>query len=137
MNDLDIAFKLSDQLYTFWQHYIIITASIVGWVFSRKEAWELNKRIAVMITAVVFFTFNIYGLSGVIINLDQIIVELAKIDKAIINSAKISEAVFKIALDRLEPQSVFINIGLHVLVDAIIIFYILHLAGKPPSMHVK
>jgi hypothetical protein len=47
MNAIDIAFQLHDGINFYWNFYVPACVAILGWVFSRKEPWPLDKRVAV------------------------------------------------------------------------------------------
>ena len=132
MNELDIAFKLNDQIITFWQFYVAGTTGIVGWVFSREKAWPKQKRIAVGVTAIIFIIFSFVALYKTISNLTKIVELLS--DKAFeLASTGINEAVFKFALERLDQGGLLLNLGPHILVDCIVLYFIFILSKTDPS----
>ena len=83
MNDLDIAFKLNDQIMTFWQFYVAGAVSIIGWIFSRETAWSKQKRAGVGIAAAIFLLFNIVALSKTIHYLTKILEALNQLLKVL------------------------------------------------------
>ncbi len=127
MNDLDIAFKLIEQILTFWQFYVAGAASVIGWVFSRDKAWSKQKRVGIGLSATMFMTFNLIGLSKTVYSLNIIINILGQNNYEI--PLEINEYVFQAALDRLNQGDLLFHLIPHLLVD-IIIFYFIFVTSK-------
>ncbi|MCW8092531.1 hypothetical protein [Alteromonas sp. ASW11-130] len=131
MNDLDIAYKLHSEIVTFWQFYVAGISAIVGWVFSRSTAWSLNKRLGISVTTLVFMVFSISGLYRSSSALHDI-VALMRSDTYAIPEG-ISSSVFYSVVNRLNVGDWYLNIGAHVVVDVIILYFIIVVAGQKPK----
>ena len=131
MDNLGIAFKLSDQVITFWQFYVVWMAGVVGWVFSRESAWSSQKRTAIGIAIVIFNIFNITGLFKTSSSLATIVksmdVKPYKLPEGV------SEPVFGAAIERLSVGDWYWTIVAHILADLIVLYFVFVVAKKQPS----
>ncbi len=131
MDDLGIAFKLNDQIITFWQFYVAWTAGVIGWVFSRESAWSSQKRIGVGIAVLLFNIFNISGLFRTSSSLSNIIDAMS--NQAYKLPQNVSEQVFHAALGRLSTGDWYLHVGPHLLADIIVLYFIFVVAKRQPS----
>lgn len=131
MGDLEIAFRLNDQILTFWQFYVAWSAGVIGWVFSRSHRWSLQKCLGVASGVMIFNAFNLVGLYKAVSSLSLILAAMQ--DQAYQIPAGLTDAVFHATLQRLEVGEWYMNIGPHLLADVIILFFILIVARREPS----
>ena len=131
MNELDLAFKINDQIITFWQFYVAGILGIVGWVFSREKAWSTQKRYGVGVSALIFIFFNFQALYKTILNLQKIVDQLS--NKSYVRPSNINNVVFEAAVARLDQGGLMINLIPHVVIDLIIMYLILVVAKSAPS----
>ena len=131
MNDLDIAFKLVDQIIVFWKFYVVGAASIIGWIFSRKLAWSEQKRLGIGVVAALFIIFNFAGLCKVIYSLTDIMSVLG--EDGYVISKGVSKPVFEAVLARLNPERLSFNLGAHVMADMVILYFIFIVSKTEPS----
>ncbi len=131
MDDLSIAFKLNDQVITFWQFYVAWTAGVIGWVFARESAWSSHKRIGIGLGVLIFNIFNISGLIRTSSSLSKVMSAMR--DEAYKLSPDVSEPVFQAALTRLSTGDWYLQIGPHILADLIVLYFIFIVAKKEPS----
>ena len=132
MDDLSIAFKLNVQVITFWQFYVGWNAGVVGWVFSRDAAWSNQKRLGIGLAVFVFNIFNISGLYRTTSSLSSIIASM-KGDGYQLPSG-VSVQVFNAAIQRLSTGDWYLQIGPHLIADAIVAYFILIVARKNPPV---
>ncbi|WP_166370400.1 hypothetical protein [Psychromonas sp. SA13A] len=130
MPELDIAFKISDQIITFWQFYVAGIASLVGWVFSRNNAWARQKRIGVGISAAIFLSFSFEALYKTINSLTKIVNILDS--KCTASIANIDYEVYKASLERLDQGGLLLNLGFHLLADFIVLYLIFIVSKNDP-----
>jgi hypothetical protein len=130
MDDLGIAFKLSDQILTFWQFYVAWTAGVIGWVFSRESAWPSQKRIGVGLGVLIFDIFNISGLYRTSSSLSTIL--RAMRDPSYQLPQGVSKQIFQAALHRLSTGDWYLHIGPHILADIIVFYFILKVSKNAP-----
>lgn len=131
MDDLGIAFKLNDQVITFWQFYIAWTAGVVGWVFSREAAWPFQKRIGIGMAVLIFNVFNISGLYKTSSSLSTVISAMSmETYKA---PQGVTEQVFQAAIQRLSTGDWYLHIGPHIVGDLIVLYFIFVVAKKNPA----
>ncbi|WP_157117896.1 hypothetical protein [Oceanicoccus sagamiensis] len=131
MTDLDIAYKLNSEIVTFWQFYVAGMSGVVGWVFARDSSWPLPKRVGVVVAVVIFMIFNISGLYRTTSALhDIIVVMFADCYEAPKDVSTLS--IFHAVRNRLDSGDWYMHIGPHLLVDAIIIYFVLFVARHEP-----
>ncbi|MBO1924418.1 hypothetical protein [Thiomicrorhabdus sp. 6S3-12] len=130
MSDLEIAFRLNDQILTFWQFYVAWSAGVIGWVFSRSRPWSLQKCLGVAAGVMIFNVFNLVGLYKTVSSLSLILTAMR--DQAYQVPAGLTDAVFYATLQRLEVGHWYMNIGPHLVADAIVLFFILVVARRVP-----
>ncbi len=129
MTDLEVAFKLNDQILTFWQFYAAWVTGIVGWVLSRDSAWSWQKRQAVGIGVLIFNVFNLSGLYKTSSALFEVVTAMRADDYPL--PAGISGEVFGAVLQRLSTPDWYAHIVPHLLADVIVCYFLLVVAGKP------
>lgn len=132
MDDLSIAFKLNDQVITFWQFYVGWNAGIVGWVFSRDAAWSHQKSIAIGISVLIFNVFNISGLYRTTSSLSSVINSMKASEYQI--SDGVSVEVFWVTIERLSTGDWYLHIGPHLIADAIVAYLIFVMARRTPQV---
>lgn len=130
MDDLSIAFKLNDQVITFWQFYIAWIAGVVGWVFSREHGWRLAKRLAVGVGVTIFNIFNISGLLKTSTSLATVISTMGADNYPL--PVTVTRPVFEAALCRLDTGPWYYHIGPHILADLLVMYFIFIVAKHNP-----
>ena len=127
---LDIALKTQAQIIDFWKFFIPATMVLLGWVYTRKQPWPWNQRIAIAIVYIGFVIVNLIGL-----------VESYKLLSALVADLNLSEVpegftknAFKAIVTRLGLGKGWkMLIVFHVFVDLIVLYIILIFAGKKPD----
>ncbi len=130
MDDLGIAFKLHDQIITFWQFYVAWTAGVIGWIFSRENAWPKQKRMGIGLGVLIFNAFNISGLYKTSLSLSKVVSAMS--NKAYQLPQQVSEEVFKAALKRLERGDWYFHVLPHLIADVIVLYFIFVVAKRTP-----
>ncbi len=130
MDDLGIAFKLNDQVITFWQFYVAWTAGVVGWVFSREAAWPSQKRSGVGLAILIFNVFNISGLYKTTSSLSTVIEAMT--DDSYKLPLNVSGEVFQAALQHLSSGDWYLHLVPHILADAIVLYFVFVVAKNDP-----
>ena len=132
MDDLSIAFRLNDQVITFWQFYVGWNAGVVGWVFSRETAWSKQKRWGVGLGVLLFNIFNISGLYRTTSSLHDIVNSM-KLD-GYVNRSLVTPEILNSAILRLSTGDWWLHIGPHILADLIVAYFVLIVASKKPPV---
>lgn len=131
MNDLDIAYKLNNEIVTFWQFYVAGFSAVIGWILSRDNQWSESKRLAVLIGVCLFIIFNVSGLYRTTSAMHDIVSVLMLASYQI--PTEISPEVFASIIDRLDTGDWHLHIGAHAVADAILLYFIWVVAGRRPD----
>lgn len=126
MSDLEIGFKLFDQMIVFWQFYVGGLVGVVGWVFAREHAWPFEKRIGITITFILFSIINMSALFKTTSSLSELALFLNNCDYQA--PKEISKEIFRIAANRLNAGEWYIHITLHLIADMVAIYFVMVLA---------
>ena len=128
MNAIDIAFQLHDGINFYWNFFVPACVAILGWVFSRKEPWPLDKRVAVSILFIGFTVFNLIGLYKTYTALDAVVREL----ECATDIPDLSQPVLNAVTNRLRMQAWRWGLAFHILVDLVVLSFFLVRSGKAP-----
>ncbi len=125
---LDLAFKVHGQVIDFWKFFVPSAIALLGWVFTRKDAWPWDQRVAVAIAYVGFVVFNLYGLVESYGMLETLVAELRTSTGV---QDGLTKKAFEAAVSRLDMgQSWKIGIAFHIVVDLIVLYFVLIWSGR-------
>ncbi len=135
MSDLEIGFKLFDQMIVFWQFYVGGLIGVVGWVFAREHAWPSDKRIGIAITFLLFSLINMSALYKTTNSLTEMSLLLNDASYEVIMEAskETSKKAFKVAAKRLDAGAWYWHIVLHLIADMVAVYFVIILAKKEPK----
>ena len=118
---LDIALKLHGEVIDFWKFYLTYAVILLGWVFSRKEPWPWAQRLAIAIAFVGFVVFNLVGLVKSYRALGVVVSQIEILAKA----RNTTDATLAAMVERLDMGPWPLGIAFHIIVDAMVLYFIL------------
>lgn len=122
---LDTAYKLNDWLNFYWNFYIAFTGVVIGWVFSSK-GWTTAQRVVV---SAFYAGFVVVSLGALYKTYQTLNAATARLDKFLFKPNALNEAL----VAQLDNGSWMLQLGLHVLGDAIVLWCIWNLTRKGPD----
>jgi len=131
MTDLDIAYKLNSEMVTFWQFYVAGMSGVIGCVFARDSSWPFAKRFGVASAVTVCMIFSISGLYRTTSALHDTV--LVMLTEGYLAPEGVTASIFQAVLTRLNSGDWYVHIGPHLVVDAIIIYFVFIVAGREPA----
>ncbi len=131
MSDIEIGFKLFDQMIIFWQFYVGGLIGVVGWIFSREHSWSTDKRMGIGVTFILFSLINMSALFKTTSALSELTFLLNNENYEI--GKEVSKGAFNIAAKRLNAGAWYIHIILHLIADAVALFFIFKVAKNEPK----
>jgi hypothetical protein len=133
MDNLTLAFKMYDSIIFFWNFFIPGAIAITGWVFASEDRWPLGKRIAVAFSYSGSTLVNLVGLWRSYRALDNILDAL----RSAPTPTTLNPAVFQATVDRLELGPWWVTMVFHLVVDAIVLYFVLHTAARTRTARPK
>lgn len=114
---LQAAYNLHDSANWYWNFYVVVVGIVLGWVFNKKEEWQLQQKM------VVTFIFWIFAISS-IQALSMTYSSLNDMAEALSSNWGIETKFKKALVDFFDNEILVFQMILHILVDFIVTYFI-------------
>lgn len=127
MDEMEIAFKLHEQINFYWHFYVPSAIVLLGWIFAGTGSWPWNKRLALSVAFAGFVVFNLLALVKSYTALEAVVNELrsSSVASSALNAEVLSAAIIRLDMGPWEAGIVF-----HLVLDFGILYFILIWSGR-------